>query len=938
MSADPAAASRAMASPAGAWRPWIGPVVAALAFAAGLATDALSAGRQVNLLAAPMLGLLAWNLAVYASMLVRSLAAALGGAHRAPGPIGRAMLRAGRISGRLGVDAPADAARAAQALHAASAALAAGMLAGLYLRGLAFEYLAGWESTFLDAEGVRMLLGLVHGPASALTGIALPDARALAAIRFSEGPGESAARWIHLLAASVTLYVILPRTLLSIRAGLQARRLARASGTRARRPATGSAADRLDGLGDAPPEDRASFAGISAGADGSIRVRALPYSFGLSAAGERGLRALLATELGPAAALELAPSVAPELAESPAGLADLPDGSPQLLLLLFTLSATPEPQTHAAFATELARRVRPETSLRVLVDETAFRARFAGVPQRLAQRREAWRAVFAGTGLAPRFAALGEVEAPGAPAAARPAAQDGSAAGAGDRNERHARRARRRRRTGRAQPGLAHQRRQDHARANAARPRHRRDPRRRARHRDRRGPRADRQPCRGPALALGHSGLRRQPRLARRLEQSGNPVGWILTQVWDRLRDRPLWSSQQAIRNVRERADVVLYLVNAAEDPADASYLDPELRILDWMGRPVIALLNQTGAPRPPEQESAEIARWRDRLSGTRTVKEVLALDAFARCWVQEIALLDAVARVLPAPRQAAITRLRAAWQARSEATFEASMRELARRVARAATDAQALPAGGLRDRLLDLGGALALGMRRSGGDAGAERADTARQAAMRALAERLDADIRASTDRLIALHGLEGRAAQVVLERLADHYAVTTRIDEGRAAVLGGLVAGSLAGLKADIATGGLTLGGGLLAGGLLGALGAAGLARGYNLVRGAEVATVTWADEILDGLVASALIGYLAVAHYGRGRGDWTASEHPPHWETVVREALAPGRDALRALWARRARRPGADELAAAMEPELEAAARRALSRLYPASPALR
>ncbi|MFP5461219.1 MAG: GTPase domain-containing protein, partial [Gammaproteobacteria bacterium] len=120
-------------------------------------------------------------------------------------------------------------------------------------------------------------------------------------------------------------------------------------------------------------------------------------------------------------------------------------------------------------------------------------------------------------------------------------------------------------------------------------------------------------------------------RLARRLEQSANPVIWMLAQAWDRFRDRPLWSSQQAIRNVRDRADVVLYLVNAAEDPADAAYVDPELRILDWMGKPVIALLNQTGAPRPPAEEAAEIARWQARMQGTRTVRKVLALDAFAR-------------------------------------------------------------------------------------------------------------------------------------------------------------------------------------------------------------------------------------------------------------------------------------------------------------------
>ena len=417
-------------------------------------------------------------------------------------------------------------------------------------------------------------------------------------------------------------------------------------------------------------------------------------------------------------------------------------------------------------------------------------------------------------------------------------------------------------------------------------------------------------------------------RLARRLEQSANPLLWMLTQVWDRFRDRPLWSSQQAIRNVRDRADVVLYLVNAAEDPADAAYVDPELRILEWMGKPVIVLLNQTGAPRPAAEEAAEVARWEGRLRETRAVRRVLALDAFARCWVQEIALLETVAEVLPTDKRAGFARLLEAWQARREEVFAASMRELARRLARAAADAQDLPPGRLRDALRELGGALRPGRTADDG----ERIDTARRAAMRALAERLDADIRDSTDRLIQLHGLQGRAAQVVLTRLAEHYAVETPVDEGRAAILGGLVAGSLAGLKADLASGGLTLGGGLLAGGLLGALGAAGLARGYNLVRGKDAASVTWSDEVLDGLAVSALLGYLAVAHYGRGRGDWSASEHPPHWEAVVRAALEPRRTALAALWARRAHRPDPKELEPALERLLSEAARQALARLYP------
>ena len=46
--------------------------------------------------------------------------------------------------------APLYAARTARILHVAAAALAGGVIAGLYVRGVAFEYRATWESTFLD--------------------------------------------------------------------------------------------------------------------------------------------------------------------------------------------------------------------------------------------------------------------------------------------------------------------------------------------------------------------------------------------------------------------------------------------------------------------------------------------------------------------------------------------------------------------------------------------------------------------------------------------------------------------------------------------------------------------------------------------------------------------------------------------------------------------
>lgn len=411
-------------------------------------------------------------------------------------------------------------------------------------------------------------------------------------------------------------------------------------------------------------------------------------------------------------------------------------------------------------------------------------------------------------------------------------------------------------------------------------------------------------------------------RLARRLENSDKPFGWLLSQVWDRFADRAIYSSQQAVRNVREEADVVLYLVNAAENPSDSGYVEPEMRILQWIGKPIIVLLNQMGPPRGPAQESADVESWREHLKFATMVKAVIALDAFARCWIQEGALLREVARALPDDKRLAFGRLQRAWQVQRRATFDASMDVLAGRLTRAALDQERIASDGLRGRLREVG--QALGVTR-------ERDDSVRQLAMQALATRLDADIRSSTNDLIKLHGLEGDAGEHVLTRLAEHYATSSHLSEGRAAVFGGLLTGALAGLKADVVSGGFTLGGGMIAGGVLGALGAAGLARGYNMVRGIDSVMISWTDDVLSRMVPAALLTYLAVAHYGRGRGLWASSEHPPIWETTIAEVLEQQNEAFQSFWRKRhAHRP--EVLQDLVRQELTLAAERVLIRLYP------
>ncbi|MBQ8708939.1 MAG: GTPase domain-containing protein, partial [Succinivibrionaceae bacterium] len=119
--------------------------------------------------------------------------------------------------------------------------------------------------------------------------------------------------------------------------------------------------------------------------------------------------------------------------------------------------------------------------------------------------------------------------------------------------------------------------------------------------------------------------------LARRLEGRSNPIGWFIAEIWDRMANKSFWLDQQAMKHIRETSSVVLYLVNAAEPPETASYVEAEMRILTWIGKPVIVLLNQMGQPRRPEEEAADVEQWQKAMEGHSIVSEVLSLDAFAR-------------------------------------------------------------------------------------------------------------------------------------------------------------------------------------------------------------------------------------------------------------------------------------------------------------------
>ncbi|MEM1180526.1 MAG: DUF3482 domain-containing protein [Acidobacteriota bacterium] len=377
----------------------------------------------------------------------------------------------------------------------------------------------------------------------------------------------------------------------------------------------------------------------------------------------------------------------------------------------------------------------------------------------------------------------------------------------------------------------------------------------------------------GVALRLADTpGFGDSAKLLKRLRTSEKPLRWFFQQRWDRIADRPFWSSQQAALAVREHADLVLYLVNATEHPEDAGYVDLELELLDWLAVPVVLLLNQTGDTSYRRHAGDRLVDlWRHHSERFTEVRAVLELDAFCRCWVEEGTLWRRVQEVLPPSKAQAMDGLCRAWEQRNLKTFEKAVSALADYVAATGADREVMP----------------------------EKRPSREQkaAAMETLGLRLVARTEDLMASLLGLHGLEGSVAAEIHQQI-DAFAVSgdEALDAERGALLGGVLSGALGGLAADVMAGGLTFGGGVVAGAILGALGGAGLARGYQLVQGDKLPEVGWSVGFLERLVAQALLRYLAVAHFGRGRGEFTHEDAARPWQEAVAEKMRLGRETWR------------------------------------------
>ncbi len=429
----------------------------------------------------------------------------------------------------------------------------------------------------------------------------------------------------------------------------------------------------------------------------------------------------------------------------------------------------------------------------------------------------------------------------------------------------------------------------------------------------------------GSSLILWDTpGFGNSVQLAKRLEGRSNPIGWFLSSVWDRFADKSLWLNQRAVRHIRDTSNVVLYLVNVFERPETSPYVPAEMKVLSWIQKPVIVLLNQMGPRQDPDQEAREIEAWNRSLAPYDFVKRVLPMDAFARCWVQESSLFDAIGSALPEAQQPTFASLQSVWLRGRRAIYASSIEAMAAHL-RLLMNAQAkIPEQTIKDRALSL--AKQLGLKKNVRDPLAD--------AQTELSSQAADSFCALTSKLIEINGLRGKGVskEIIRRMKSDWHLAPRSLAPASAAAIGtglGAASGAAAGLAADAASGGLTMGLGTLLGGLIGAVGGLSAAAAYSIKTDKKETELSWSNKAICGFMLEALLLYLAVAHFGRGRGEWTDSESPAIWKDAAKNALENNPPAL-SDW----RKLDADDLQNRLTDTLDRKMRSIFQSLYGAS----
>lgn len=374
--------------PQGRWSWAIAGWIAVLLVGYGV-TD-LGQTSEFNLLALPLVGLLAWNAIVIVLGLLCEILPASSKV-RSGGWL--AEFLAHGVS-RAGADAkpeekPADATvrsrfetiawplawrrlqmRLRMWLHVAAAMLAIGGATALYARGWSHEYRAVWESTLLDENNARSFFETLFKPAATVLRTPIPLDQ-LPGMHRTAGHATQPApalQWIHLYAGTLLVLVIVPRLLL---AGLGLLRCGGVVASSARALPWGNY---VRGL-------------LRAVEGGDERIQVLVHAIEPTAdhrdVWDRGVR----ERFGGMARAEYLRIPAGDEDEFAAGWQ--PDSAH--LMMLFNLATTPEAEVQRRLVSDVRQRLltkHAEPELVVLLDGTSLAGRWS--PEKIAGREQLW--------------------------------------------------------------------------------------------------------------------------------------------------------------------------------------------------------------------------------------------------------------------------------------------------------------------------------------------------------------------------------------------------------------------------------------------------------------------------------------------------------------------------------------------------------------------
>ena len=398
---------------------------------------------------------------------------------------------------------------------------------------------------------------------------------------------------------------------------------------------------------------------------------------------------------------------------------------------------------------------------------------------------------------------------------------------------------------------------------------------------------------------------------AQPLPRVGNaPPGWAGRTFGRLLRSRSSGSAQpvnSAPGPANDDSDALLLVVRDADD------IDSALPSLPGPGKPALLLVNALAVTVAEREAAVERCRAQVRVLGLKV--EVLGFDRFARCWVQDPILLNAIARCLPNPKKEGFARLANAWLQRNDERFAQSMQVIAKQLLDAAGEVEAVHS------------ALPF-IKRLISTADRQADAQARKDAMAAVVERLQQSVRQTHVQLLRLHGIDDAAGAMLEQPLTAQFNVQTPINATEAG-LAGAATGAASGASIDLVTGGLTLGAAAALGALIG--GGAGLAGAAwkNRASPTGTALMQLGDDMLQAMAQAALLRYLAVAVLDHG---FTFPQEPGgFWATPMAAALEAKKERLARFWADARSQQTTVQANAALADELQAMMRDVLRRLY-------